>query len=228
MKNPLGQPIGEAVNWQGATPPPRVVLEGQYCSIVPLTPAHAPDLFTATQLDADGRNWTYLFENPITDLAGFTIWAEKASQSSDPLFHAIISAETGKAVGYATYMRITPKMGVIEIGNIHLSPALQGSRASTEAMYLLMKQAFALGYRRYEWKCDSLNAPSRRAALRLGFTFEGIFRQALVYKGRNRDTAWFSVTDQEWPALEKAFIGWLDASNFDQSGIQKDKLQYFR
>ncbi|NOR63482.1 MAG: GNAT family N-acetyltransferase [Rhodobacteraceae bacterium] len=228
MQNPLGQPIGESVQWQGATPPPRVVLEGQYCSVVPLTPAHAADLFAATQLDADGRNWTYLFDAPLTDLAGFTAWTEKASQSPDPLFHAIISAETGKAVGYATYMRITPQMGVIEIGNIHLSPALQGSRASTEAMYLLMKQAFALGYRRYEWKCDSLNAPSRRTALRLGFTFEGIFRQALVYKGRNRDTAWFSVTDKEWPALENAFVSWLDAGNFDKSGIQQAKLQLFR
>lgn len=228
MQNPLGQPVGDSVQWQGATPPPRVVLKGQYCTVVSLTLAHAPDLFAATQLDADGSNWTYLFEEPITDLAAFTTWAEKASQSADPLFHAIISADSGKAVGYATYMRITPEMGVMEIGNIHLSPALQGSRASTEAMYLLMKQAFALGYRRYEWKCDSLNAPSRRTALRLGFTFEGVFRQAVVYKGRNRDTAWFSVTDQEWPALEKAFVSWLDAGNFDAAGNQREKIQAFR
>ena len=228
MQNPLGQPIGEPVNWQSASPPRRAVLAGQYCTVVPLTLAHAPDLFAATQLDVDGKNWTYLFEDPITDLAAFTAWAETASQSTDPLFHAIISAQTGKAVGYATFMRITPQMGTIEIGNIHLSPALQGRRASTEMQYLMMKQAFALGYRRYEWKCDSLNAPSRRAAERLGFTFEGIFRQALVYKGRNRDTAWFSVTDRDWPALEKAFVSWLSADNFDQSGNQKAKLQSFR
>ena len=228
MQNDLGQPIGTAVNWQGATPPPRMVLEGRYCSVVPLMPSHAPDLFAATQLDADGKNWTYLPDGPIRDLAAFTAWAEKASLSTDPLFSAIISAETGKAVGYATFMRITPQMGTIEIGNIHLSPALQGRRASTEMQYLMMKQAFALGYRRYEWKCDSLNAPSRRAAERLGFTFEGIFRQALVYKGRNRDTAWFSVTDKDWPALEKAFVNWLSPDNFDQSGKQVQRIQNFR
>jgi len=228
MQNPLGQPIGDAVNWQGATPPPRVVLAGQYCTVVPLTPAHAPDLFAATQRDADGRNWTYLFEEPITELAAFAAWAEKASQSTDPLYHAVISADSGKAVGYATFMRITPVAGTIEIGNIHMSPALQGTRAATEMQYLMMKQAFALGYRRYEWKCDSLNAPSRRAALRLGFSFEGIFRQALVYKGRNRDTAWFSITDKEWPALENAFVRWLDAGNFDELGNQVVKLQSFR
>ena len=228
MQNPLGQPIGDTVNWEGATPPPRVILIGQYGSVVPLTAAHAPELFAATQLDAEGRNWTYLFEEPIVDLAAFTAWAEKASQSADPLYHAIISAKTGKAVGYATFMRITPMAGTIEVGNIHMSPILQGTRAATEMQYLMMKQAFALGYRRYEWKCDCLNAPSRRAAERLGFTFEGIFRQALVYKGRNRDTAWFSVTDQEWPLLEKAFVQWLDKRNFDESGKQVAKLQSFR
>ena len=228
MENHLGQTIGEALDWSGATPPPRVVLQGQHCRIEPLNPAHADDLFAATQADPDGRNWTYLFEAPISNLADFKAWTAKASTSEDPLFHAIISLETGKAVGYATYMRVVPVMGVIEIGNIHMSPALQGTRASTEAMYLLMKQAFALGYRRYEWKCDSLNAPSRRAAKRLGFTFEGIFRQALVYKGRNRDTAWFSVVDSDWPVLEQAFEAWLSPSNFDKSGNQINKLQYFR
>ena len=228
MQNELGQPIGESLEWEGAKPPPSVVLKGQYCRIEPLTPAHAEDLFDATQADPDGGNWTYLFEDPIQSASEFESWAIKASQSKDPLFHAIISAETGKAVGYATYMRIDPVMGVIEIGNIHMSPALQGTRASTEAMYLMMKQAFALGYRRYEWKCDSLNAPSRRAAERLGFSFEGIFRQALVYKGRNRDTAWFSVIGSEWPALQKAFEAWLAPRNFGVSGEQLAKLQDFR
>ena len=228
MGNNADQPIGRALDWKPAPLPPRVVLQGQYCAVVPLEPHHAPELFAATQLDPDGRNWTYLFEDPITDLETFKAWAARACQSKDPLYHAIISAETGKAVGYATYMRIVPQMGVIEVGNIHMSPALQGTRAATEAMYLMMKQVFALGYRRYEWKCDSLNAPSRRAAGRLGFSFEGIFRQALVYKSRNRDTAWFSVLDSEWPALEKAFESWLDPSNFDASGVQREKLEHFR
>jgi len=224
MQNHLGQPVGAALDWQAATPPPRAVLKGQYCTVTPLLPAHAADLFAATQLDTDGRNWTYLFEDPITSSADFAAWATKASASTDPLFHAVISADTGKPVGYATFMRITPQAGTIEIGNIHLSPALQGTRAATEMQYLMMKQAFALGYRRYEWKCDSLNAPSIRAAKRLGFTFEGIFRQALVYKCRNRDTAWFSVLDGEWPALKARFERWLAPENFDESGQQLSPL----
>ena len=228
MKNPLGQPISHPVDWQGASKPPRTVLKGQYCRIEPLEMAHTDDLFAATQLDPDGRNWTYLFDGPITNLADFSTWVKAKSESADPFFQAIISAETGKAVGYASYMRIDPVMGCIEVGNIHLSPALQRTRAATEAMYLLMKQVFALGYRRYEWKCDSLNAPSRAAALRLGFSFEGIFRQALVYKGRNRDTAWFSVVDSEWPILEQAFNAWLSPENFTESGGQVGKLQSFR
>ncbi len=224
MQNHLGQPVGDSLDWHPATPPPRAVLKGQYCTVTPLLPAHAPDLFAAIQLDPEGRNWTYLFEDPITDPEDFGAWAEKASASNDPLYHAVISAESGKAVGYATFMRIKPEFGLIEIGNIHLSPALQGTRAATEMQYLMMKQAFALGYRRYEWKCDSLNAPSRRAAKRLGFSFDGIFRQALVYKGRNRDTAWYSVIDSEWPALKTRFERWLAAENFDASGQQLSKL----
>jgi len=224
MQNHLGQPIGEPLDWRGATPPPRTTLAGQYCSIVPLDESQAEDLFTATQLDPDGRNWTYLFEAPFDRLADFTDWLQVKSQSKDPLFHAIISAETGKALGYASLMRIDPAMGCIEIGNIHLSPGLQRSRAATEAMYLLMKQVFELGYRRYEWKCDSLNAASRKAATRLGFTFEGIFRQAVVYKSRNRDSAWFSVLDSEWPALRQGFETWLNPANFDHSGKQLAKL----
>jgi len=228
MENEHGQPIGEPLDWQGATPPPRVELVGRYCKVVPLSTTHMADLFAATQLDKAGRNWTYLFENPITNLADFGKWIEKAIASKDPLYHAIIDAATGRAVGYATYMRIDPAMGVIEIGNIHMSPALQGTRAATEAMYLLMQQAFALGYRRYEWKCDTLNAPSKRAAARLGFTYDGLFRQAVVYKSRNRDTAWFSVIDSDWPALRKAFESWLSPENFDEAGKQKTKLQDIR
>jgi RimJ/RimL family protein N-acetyltransferase len=144
----------------------------------------------------------------------------------DPLFHAVIDKRTNKAVGFATFMRIDPVMGVIEVGNINFSPALQRTPAATEAMFLMMQRVFnELGYRRYEWKCDNLNAPSHKAAKRLGFTYEGLFRQALVYKGRNRDTAWFSIIDSEWPALEKAFNAWLSEDNFDESGNQVRKLE---
>ena len=149
--------------------------------------------------------------------------------SEDPLFHAIVDAETGKAVGIAGYLRIDPGNGVIEVGHLHYSPRLQQTRAATEAMYLLMRRAFdELGYRRYEWKCDSLNAPSRAAALRLGFTFEGIFRKAIVYKGRSRDTAWFSIVDDEWPQVKAGFERWLDPANFDAAGRQRARLAELR
>ena len=144
----------------------------------------------------------------------------------DPLWHTVISAETGKAVGVATLMRIDPTNGVIEVGNINFSPLLQRTPAATESMFLMMRRAFdELGYRRYEWKCDSLNAPSRAAAERYGFRYEGLFRQALVYKGRNRDTAWFSITDDEWPAVKAAFEAWLDPANFAADGSQRQKSQ---
>jgi RimJ/RimL family protein N-acetyltransferase len=144
--------------------------------------------------------------------------------SDDPLFHAIIDGATGKAIGVASFMRIDLKNGAIEVGNINYSPLLQRTRAATEAMYLMMKRAFALGYRRYEWKCDSLNASSRAAAQRLGFSYEGVFRQAVVYKGRNRDTAWYAMIESEWPALDQAFTRWLDPDNFDEQGRQRLRL----
>jgi RimJ/RimL family protein N-acetyltransferase len=147
------------------------------------------------------------------------------AKGDDPLFHTIVDNQTGKAVGVATFMRIDRANGVIEVGNINYSPLLQRTPAATEAMFLMMRRVFdELGYRRYEWKCDSLNAPSRAAALRLGFQFEGIFRQAVVYKGRNRDTAWFSIIDREWPALRGAYEQWLEAANFDTEGRQRRKL----
>ena len=149
--------------------------------------------------------WTYLVYGPFARLEDYRTWAEKMAPSDDPLFHAIIDQTTGKAVGIAAYLRIEPAVGVIEVGHIALSPLVQRTPAATEAMYLMMRRVFdELGYRRYEWKCDSLNAPSRAAAERLGFRFEGIFRQATIYKGRNRDTAWYSVIDQEWPARKAA------------------------
>jgi len=147
----------------------------------------------------------------------------------DPLYHAILKRQSGRAVGVASFMRIGPASGVIEVGGINYSPRLQRTPAATEAMYLLMRRVFdELGYRRYEWKCDALNAPSRAAAARLGFRFEGIFRQAIVYKGRSRDTAWFSIIDGEWPTLKTAFERWLDPANFDESGRPRRRLSEFR
>ena len=147
-----------------------------------------------------------------------------AVASDDPLFHAIVDTATGKAVGIATYMRIDPRHGVIEVGNLNFSPLLQRKPAATEAIYLMMKRVFEMGYRRYEWKCDSLNAPSRAAAQRLGFSYEGIFRQASVYKGRSRDTAWYAMIDKEWPELDRAFRRWLDPKNVDAQGRQRERL----
>lgn len=150
------------------------------------------------------------------------------SAQDDPLFYAILDKKTEKAVGLASYLRIQPKVGVLEVGHIHYSPLLQKTPLATEAMFLLMRRAFdELGYRRYEWKCDALNAGSRKAALRLGFTFEGIFRQASVYKGRSRDTAWYSVIDREWPALKEAHEAWLSPENFDAQGRQLARLSTF-
>jgi RimJ/RimL family protein N-acetyltransferase len=201
-------------------------MEGWFCRLEPLDPArHAQDLFAANQLDAKGRNWTYLFQEPFRDLESYRAWLGQVAESNDPLFHTIVDRKTEKAAGVATFMRIDRPNGVIEVGNINYSPLLQRTPAATEAMFLMMVRAFdELGYRRYEWKCDSLNAPSRAAALRLGFQFEGIFRQAVIYKGRNRDTAWFSMIDGEWPALKRAYEQWLAPGNFDAEGRQRRKL----
>ncbi len=220
-------PIGNALpSWTARPPPPRTAIEGRFCRLEPLDPArHAQDLFAANQLDAKGRNWTYLFQEPFRDLESYRAWLGQVAESNDPLFHTIVDRKTEKAAGVATFMRIDRPNGVIEVGNINYSPLLQRTPAATEAMFLMMVRAFdELGYRRYEWKCDSLNAPSRAAALRLGFQFEGIFRQAVIYKGRNRDTAWFSMIDGEWPALKRAYEQWLAPGNFDAEGRQRRKL----
>jgi RimJ/RimL family protein N-acetyltransferase len=225
--NHLGQPIGfPMLEWQARPWPPRTIMAGNYCQLEPLNPdSHAADLYEAYTADKDGRNWTYLFVGPFETFTTYREWLEAACLGDDPLFHAIISAKTGKAVGVATYLRIEPKVGVIEVGHINYSPQLQKTAAATEAMFLMMCRVFdELGYRRYEWKCDALNAPSRNAALRLGFTFEGIFRQATLYKGRNRDTAWFSMLDREWPALKQAYTTWLAPDNFDADGRQRQRL----
>ena len=201
-------------------------MAGRFCRVESLDPGrHAADLFAANQLDAEGRNWTYLFQEPFRDLEPYRAWLEQVAKGDDPLFHTIVDLKTGKAVGVATFMRIDRASGVIEVGNINYSPLLQRTPAATEAMFLMMARVFdELGYRRYEWKCDSLNAPSRAAALRLGFQYEGLFRQAVIYKGRNRDTTWFSIIDSEWPRLKRAYEQWLAPENFDGDGKQRRAL----
>jgi RimJ/RimL family protein N-acetyltransferase len=229
--NALGQPIGgEVPGWTARSQPPRTAMEGRFCRVEPLDPArHAADLFAANGTDAEGRLWTYLPYGPFATLEDYRAWMEQTCLGDDPLFHAIVDLQSGRALGVASYLRITPAQGVIEVGHINYSPALQRTPAATEAMYLMMARVFdELGYRRYEWKCNALNEGSRRAALRLGFSFEGIFRQAVVTKGRNRDSAWFSILDSEWPAAKAAFQSWLDPANFDAEGRQKRSLSDFR
>ena len=222
--NAFGQPIGFAVTgWTPPSRPSRAVLEGSYCRLEPLEPRHADDLYAANALD-DGRMWTYMAYGPFESADSYRKWVETASAGSDPLFFAIVERGSGKPAGVASLMRIDPAAGSIEVGNLAYSPLLQRTPAATEAMYLMMRKAFELGYRRYEWKCNALNAPSRAAAQRLGFTYEGIFRQHMVPKGRNRDTAWFAIVDSEWPRLKAAFERWLDPTNFDSHGNQKMRL----
>lgn len=225
--NPLGQPIGPAVpDWTPRQRPPRTPMEGRTVRLERLDPArHGDDLWTAFGADESGRMWTYLPVGPYPDREAFDSAIAANAKSEDPQFHAVINLETGRAVGFCTYLRIDPANGVIEVGFITFSPLMQRTTGSTEAMYLMMARVFdELGYRRYEWKCDALNAPSKAAAARLGFTYEGLFRQAVIYKGRNRDTAWFSILDGEWPAIKAAFKAWLEPANFDEEGRQKLSL----
>lgn len=227
-RNHLGQPVGAPVpRWEPRPWPPDEPMIGRFCRLERLQPArHAADLHAANSEDTEARGWTYLPYGPFDTLAAYTAWVEHSAAAADPQFHAIIELASGAAVGLASLMRIVPAVGCIEVGHIHFSPRMQRRPAATEAMYLLMRRVFAeLGYRRYEWKCDALNAPSRRAAERLGFRFEGVFRQATLYKGRNRDTAWYSIIDTQWPALSAAFEAWLDVSNFDESGCQRVSLR---
>ena len=168
--------------------------------------------------------FTYLAYGPFDSFDAYLTWLQGVSRTEDPLFFAIVDAASGKAAGVASYLRIDPASGSVEVGHIAYAPALQRTRAATEAMYLMMQRAFTLGYRRYEWKCDALNEKSRAAAERLGLSYEGIFRQATVYKGRNRDTAWYAAIDSEWSALDAAFRRWLDPQNFDAEGRQRVRL----
>jgi RimJ/RimL family protein N-acetyltransferase len=230
-RNQFGQEIGWPLpGWTAAKRPPLTRMEGRLAIVEPLeVERHAADLFEANFDDREGRNFTYYPYGPFATLDEYRDWVNSVSGETNRLFHAIIDKATSKAVGVASYSNITPAMGVIEIAGLNFSPRLQRKPAATEAHYLLMRRAFdELGYRRYEWKCDSWNLPSRAAALRLGFTYEGLFRQAIVVKGRNRDTMYFSIIDSEWLRLRQAFERWLDLSNFDADGRQRASLASFR
>lgn len=225
--NEFSQPIGEAVHdWSGVEAPSRQPMEGQFCRLEAMDATrHAKELFQAYTSGDHSGLWTYMGGGPFGTSSELKKWMEPMCESTDPLFHAIIDKSTDKAVGMAAYLRIVPLHGVIEVGHIAFSPLLQKTPIATECMYLMMKRVFnELGYRRYEWKCDALNAASRRAAIRFGFTYDGLFEQALIYKGRNRDTAWYSILDRDWPPVQRAFETWLDPSNFDNDGRQKHKL----
>lgn len=217
---PLGFPVP---GWQAPPRPGEDVLEGTYARVEPLNAErHAALLFAA--YEQDDWLWDYMPYGPFHSAAQYHRWVRDTVANPDHKFYAIFDKQTGRYGGVASYLRIAPEAGSIEVGNINFAPALQKTRAATDAMYQMMRWAFEVGYRRYEWKCDALNAGSRRAAQRLGFSYEGVFRQALVYKDRNRDTAWFAAIDSEWPALAQAFDVWLLEVNFDGSGRQIEAL----
>ena len=217
------RPIGPIVHaW---TPPPvpgNIDLLGDHCRIVKLSRKHAADLYESF----DGNNWVfdYLFEEPFESVEAYADWIDMVAARSDPYFVAILNND-GEAIGAASLMRITPAHGVIEVGNINITPRGQRTTAITEAMFLLMQWVFDNGYRRFEWKCNALNAPSRRAAQRFGFSFESIFRRHMIVKGRNRDTAWFAMVEDEWLGLKGAYEDWLSPDNFDAAGQQKQSLK---
>ncbi len=227
-QNEFGQPVGDPLDVDLPRPrPDRTAMHGQRVTLVPMDPvAHATGLELAFALDAEGRNWTYMPYGPFARESDLRLFLEQRCTGDDPLFYTVLD-QLGEPVGWGSYLRIDPANGVIEVGNLAFSPRMQRTAAATEAMYLMMSRAFdELGYRRYEWKCDALNAPSRRAAARLGFVYEGTFRQAIHYKGRNRDTAWFAIIDKDWPRLKAGFQRWLDPDNFDARGRQKSPLTF--
>lgn len=223
-------PLGAPVEGGPARRPAPVMLEGRHVHVVPFDPVrHAASLFALSHGPRDAALWTYLSSAPFADAAAFARHYAQAARKDDPLLFAVVEARSGRAVGHATYLRIEPAHRVMEVGNILYTPPLQRGIGATEAMYLMARHAFeTLGYRRYEWKCDALNAPSRRAAERLGFTFEGVFRQHMIIKGRNRDTAWYAMLDQDWPRAKAAFEAWLDPANFDEDGRQRARLETLR
>jgi len=219
--------LGARLTWTPAKPPRREVIKGRYVRLEPVDPSrHASDLFELSHgAQGDPAIWIYMGYGPFADIGGFTAWLVERAASTDPLFYAVIDEASGRAAGMASFLRIVPADGVIETGHIWFTPVLQRTRQATEAIFLMGKYAFdTLGNRRFEWKCNARNAPSRRAAGRFGFTFEGIFREHMIVKGRNRDTAWYSIIDRDWPAIKAAFESWLDPANFDSSGREKKKL----
>ena len=229
--NEFGQGIGIKVpDWSPRPRPPRSAMAGRFCRIEPLDPErHAAQLFDANSDDHGGSIFTYFAYGPFATVAAYRTWLDGVAPGDDPMVHAIVDTARGIAVGVCNYAHIQPAIGSIEIAGLVFSPRLQRRPAATEAMYLMMRRAFdELGYRRYEWKCDALNLPSRAAAARFGFQYEGLFRQATITKGRNRDTAWFSILGQEWPKLRAAFEAWLDPANFDAEGRQRRALASFR
>jgi RimJ/RimL family protein N-acetyltransferase len=222
-------PIGPKVEGGPAPRPQRVTLRGNYVIVRPLQPAEdALSLFEGTHGPGEDDFWLYMSEGPFPGFQEFRDYLDKRSKSDDPLSFSIVDIQTGRALGHASYMRITPEHRVIEVGNIFLTRSLARTRGATEAMYLMAKYAFDdLGYRRYEWKCNALNIPSRRAALRLGFAFEGIFLHHMIQKGRSRDTAWYSILEDEWRVYKNAFSHWLSPENFSDVGKQKRPLEWY-
>ena len=227
--NDLGQPVGLPILDALPRPfPERRRLTGRFGALEALREDHADALFEAFSENADHANWTYLPEEPWASVEQARASCRAKAASRDPLFWVILDAE-GRAVGHLSLLRITPEVGSVEVGFVHYGPALQRHPLATEIQYLMMREVFdGLGYRRYEWKCDALNAPSCRAAERLGFVYEGTFRQATVYKGRNRDTAWYATLDRDWPRLRDGFERWLAPDNFDATGQQKQRLEALR
>jgi RimJ/RimL family protein N-acetyltransferase len=230
MAEASATPLGAPVPGGPARRPEPTVLEGRHVRLVPFDAArHAAALFALSHGPEREALWAYLFPAPFPDEAAFAAAYAEAAQKADPLLFVIEETPSGRAVGHATFMRIEPAHRVIEVGHILYTPPLQRTAGATEAMYLMARHAFEdLGYRRYEWKCNALNAPSRRAAERLGFTFEGLFRQHMIVKGLNRDTAWFAMLDTDWPKAKAAFESFLDPGNFDADGRQRRKLEDIR
>lgn len=215
----------DLTEWSPPPRPARETLAGRHVRLEPLRPDHARELFQAASAEGADERFRWLFEEPPQDPAAFADWVAVAAASEDPLFFAVIDAATGRVLGRQALMRIDPGHGVIEIGNIMWGPALQRTRMATEALVLFARHVFALGYRRFEWKCNALNAPSRQAARRFGFRPEGIFRQHMVVKGANRDTAWFGMTDGDWRDLRPGYEAWLSPANFDEEGHQRLRLE---
>ena len=214
----------DLTRWSPPPAPARAPIIGRYVRLEPLQAGHAGTLYKAASAGGADDRFRWLFEHPPQDRGTFADWVDHVSSSADPMFFAVVDAATGRAEGRQALMRIDRTHGVIEIGSIMWGPALQRSRMATEALFLFADHVFALGYRRFEWKCNDLNAPSKRAALRFGFRPEGVFRQHMVVKGTNRDTAWFAMTDQDWQELRPGYLAWLAPDNFDADGGQRSTL----